>query len=292
MTWTATLTVSEPAARALADAIEDDPVLAGTAVDGVETGLNRWRVTLYFEHKPDAAERNALASLAAQAAGDGKPTIRISSLDDADWVAKSLEGLRPIRVGRFVVHGAHDRDAIRINDIGIEIEAGQAFGTGHHGTTAGCLAAIDQLAKRQRIGNALDVGTGSGVLAIAMAKTLRVPVLASDIDSTAVQVAAANARLNAVAPLVLTVQAAGADRAAFATPHGFDLIVANILAGPLITLAPSLRRRLAPGATLILSGILVRQANRVAAAYRAMGLRFVRADTIEGWTTLTFRRGP
>ncbi|MCB1489502.1 MAG: 50S ribosomal protein L11 methyltransferase, partial [Bauldia sp.] len=162
--------------------------------------------------------------------------------------------------------------------------------TGHHGTTAGCLAAIDRLAKTRRIRSALDVGTGSAVLAIAIARRLKVPVLASDIDPVAVRIAAGNVRLNGASPLVRTVCAAGVDRAAFAREGGFDLVVANILAGPLVALAPALCRRLAPAGTLVLSGLLEHQRNRVAAAYRAQGLRFVRSQVREGWVTLTFRR--
>jgi ribosomal protein L11 methyltransferase len=232
--------------------------------------------------------------------GAAARAFEIAPLPEADWVAKSLEGLRPVRAGRFLVHGAHDRDKRRPNDIGIEIEAGEAFGTGHHGTTAGCLIAIERTIRNRPIRNALDVGTGSGVLAIAIARLAHVPVLASDIDPVATRVAKANVRLNGVQPEVRVVTAAGLGTRVFRANAPFDLIVANILAGPLVGLAPSIRRVLAPGGTVILSGLLPPQTNRVAAAYRAAGLRFARAEQREEWMTLTFtlppagrpRRGP
>ena len=244
---------------------------------------------VYLDPPPDDRLSAGLADAARSALGAGAPDFAFAELPETDWVAKSLEGLTPVRVGRFLVHGSHDRARRRPNDLAIEIEAGQAFGTGHHGTTAGCLAAIDRLAKTRAMRNALDVGTGSGVLAIGIAKRCKVPVLASDVDPVAVRIADANARLNGVRPLVRTLCAAGIEGTAFARPGGFDLIVANILAGPLVALAPSIRRRLAPRGAVILSGLLAHQANRVAAAYRAQGLRLVRAETREGWVTLTLR---
>jgi ribosomal protein L11 methyltransferase len=179
---------------------------------------------------------------------------------------------------------------VRANDIGIEIEAGQAFGTGHHGTTAGCLMAIDRLANQRAVRNVLDLGTGSGVLAIGAAKRTKARVVASDIDPIAVQVAEENVRLNGEASRIRTVVAAGMDSTTISRFAPYDLIVANILAGPLVTLAPALRRHIAPGGTIILSGLLSSQQRRVAAAYRAQGLRFISADVLEDWVTLVVRR--
>ena len=159
MTVVATLALPEAAARALAAAIAEDAILGERSLDLSETAPGRWLVTVYFEGDPDAGDKAALARLAS-----GK-MFAFAALPETDWVAKSLEGLKPVRAGRFLVHGGHDRAARRPNDIAIEIEAGQAFGTGHHGTTAGCLMAIDRLAKSRPIRNALDLGTGSGVLA-------------------------------------------------------------------------------------------------------------------------------
>ncbi len=287
MNWTASVTLSEAGAKALAEVLGDDEDLAPHAVDAAETTPGRWRLMVYFPAEPNKAERAALKRHAVEALGKDGPAFAFEALPDADWVAMSLEGLTPVRVGRFVVHGSHDRAVARIGDIAIEIEAAQAFGTGHHGTTAGCLAAIDRLARTRRIHRALDVGTGSAVLAIAIARLAKAPVLASDIDPVAVRIAAGNIRLNGVATLVRAICAAGVDDRRFAVAGGFDLIVANILAGPLVGLTPSIRRRLAPGGTIVLSGLLVHQANRVVAAYRAQGLRLVRSEVREGWVTLT-----
>jgi len=286
---TASLVCSEPEALRLVDALDVSESLAGLAVDVTEEAPGRWRVLIYLEAPPDDRLRCGLAEAARSVLGASAPDFAFADLPETDWVAKSLEGLKPVRVGRFLVHGSHDRARRRPNDLAVEIEAGQAFGTGHHGTTAGCLAAIDRLAKIRVIRNALDVGTGSGVLAIAIAKRCKAPVLAGDIDPVAVRIANENAGLNGVRPLVRTLCAAGIEGRVFARPGGFDIIVANILAGPLVGLAPAIRRHLAPGGTVILSGLLAHQRNRVAAAYRAQGLRLVRDETREGWVTLTLR---
>jgi ribosomal protein L11 methyltransferase len=219
-----------------------------------------------------------------------QPEIRSEVLEDIDWVSKSLEGLKPVRAGRFLVHGAHDRDKLRIGDIGIEIEAGLAFGTGHHGTTAGCLDMLADVLKGERPRNALDLGTGSAVLAIALAKLARIPVLATDIDPVATKVAAENVRLNGVAHFVHAATAPGFHHPAFALNAPFDLIIANILARPLMRLAPEMGHHLAPGGSLILSGILDRQRDAVVSAYVAQRFRHVRTTHREGWVTIHLKR--
>lgn len=211
-------------------------------------------------------------------------------LPDIDWVAKSLEGLKPVRVGRFLVHGAHDRDKRRPGDLAVEIEAGLAFGTGHHGTTAGCLELIDRVVRRERPRKALDLGAGSAVLAIGLAKRARIPVLATDIDPVATRVAAANARLNGVAGLVDCRTAAGFHHPAFAARGPFDLIVANILARPLMRLAPQMARQVAPRGSIILSGILERQRDAVLSAYVAQRFRHMATLRREGWVTMHMKR--
>ena len=281
MTTTATLSLPENEAVAMMAALSADPLLGERTVDASEVAPGRWEVIVYFDEAPDAAERAALSRLGSFA---------ISELPDTDWVAKSLAGLRPVRAGRFLVHGRHDRGQVLPNDIGIEIEAGQAFGTGHHGTTAGCLLAIAALAGKRPIRNALDLGTGSGVLAIALAKRAKARVLASDIDPVATSVAGENVRLNGVAAYVRTLTAAGLNGRAFTDAAPFDLVVANILAGPLAALAPAIRRVTAPGGTVILSGLLPAQRARILATYRITGLTLVGAMSIEGWLTLTLRR--
>lgn len=269
---------------ALEAAFEEDGLpLAAHEVD--EDG-DVHEISVYVEDDPENAE----ARIRAVLAGLGLPRdIGREALPDIDWVAKSLEGLKPVRAGRFFVHGAHDRDKRRPGDIAIEIEAGLAFGTGHHGTTAGCLEMLEEVVEAERPGNALDLGTGSAVLAIAMAKLGGIPVLATDIDPVATEVAAANARLNGVGDLVECVTATCFDHPAFARGP-FDLVVANILAGPLIELAPEMARHVGDGGSLVLSGILDRQEDAVLAAYVTSGFAHVHTLHREGWVTLHLRR--
>ena len=197
----------------------------------------------------------ALIELAAD--GEAARAAEFSQIAQRDWVASALTGLKPVRAGRVLVHGAHDRNRLRGNDVGIEIEAALAFGTGHHGTTLGCLLALDRVLKRRRPAHVLDVGTGTGVLAIASAKLLHRPVACGDIDPIAVETAGANARANGVGALVRPVVATGLRHDALRKGRA-DLIFANILAKPLRLLAPSLARAAAPGAELVLSGLLAR----------------------------------
>jgi ribosomal protein L11 methyltransferase len=232
---------------------------------------------------------DGLAAEALRAAAGGIAIDR-ESLDDVDWVARSLEGLKPVRAGRFLVHGGHDRASLRIGDVAIEIEAGLAFGTGHHGTTAGCLELIMDVTRRERPRAALDLGTGSAVLAIALAKLCHIPVLATDIDPVAVDVARQNVRLNHAHAYVDTVTAAGFHHHIFAKWRPFGLIVANILARPLMSLAPEMARNVAPNGSLILSGILERQREAVIAAYVGQSFRHVRTIHREGWVALHLKR--
>lgn len=241
-------------------------------------------ISVYAEEEDaDAVE----ARIRATAGADG-PALAIAreTLPDIDWVAKSLEGLKPVRAGGFVVHGAHDREELQAGEIAIEIEAGLAFGTGHHGTTAGCLEALARLVPEKRPASALDLGAGSAVLAIAIARLAPIPVLATDIDPVAVEVAAGNVALNGVADRVTAVTAEGFDDPVFAERGPFDLIVANILAGPLMALAPEMRRHLAPSGALVLSGILERQRDAVIAAYAAQGFRHVETLHRGDWVTI------
>lgn len=216
--------------------------------------------------------------------------IRAEEVPDIDWVAHSLEGLSAVRAGRFFVHGGHEQGSQHPGEIPIEIEAGLAFGTGHHGTTAGCLEAIEQVVRREHPRNALDLGTGSAVLAIAVVKLARIPVLATDIDPIATRVAKSNARLNRVGAWVSAVTAPGFHHPAFAARRPFDLIVANILARPLMCLAPSMAHNLAPHGSLILSGILDRQRRAVIAAYVNQGFRHVRTLHRDGWSTIHMKQ--
>jgi ribosomal protein L11 methyltransferase len=209
-----------------------------------------------------------------------------------DWVQASLQGLTPVAAGRFLVHGAHDRARVPQNRIGIEIEAALAFGTGHHGTTRGCLIALDRLAKR-RPGRAnarvLDIGAGSGVLAIAAARALRRPVLASDNDARAVAAARANARLNRAGAAVEVIRADGLKARRFRARGPFDLIFANILLAPLARMATPMARLTAPHGHVVLSGLLAAQGRTALAIYRARGLVLTHRIPLEGWVTLVLR---
>ena len=228
--------------------------------------------------------------IAAAAGPDAARDLSFEILATRDWVRASLEGLRPVRAGRFFVHGAHDRDRVPLNRIGVEIEAGLAFGTGHHGTTRGCLLALDRIAKARRPSRVLDVGTGSGVLAIAAAQAFRVPVIATDIDPAAVSTAHDNVVRNRAGAMVRT-YLAERGRKAVAENGPYALVLANILASPLMRLSAVLSRRLAPGGRIVLSGLLPTHAMGVIAAYRAQGLALDRVLRLEGWVTLVMRRG-
>ncbi len=248
----------------------------------------RWDITMHFAEVPD---QGSIRELVALAAGDEiARNITFDTVEAKDWVKATLDELVPVRAGRFVVHGRHDRAKIPPNKLGIEIEAALAFGTGHHGTTRGCLVLLDQVLKAHRPRRVLDLGTGTGVLAIAAAKALHDAVLASDIDPSSVLVAAENARLNGAGNLVEAIRATGFSAPQFAKRRPFDLVLANILANPLRQMATPMARHLAPSALVILSGLLPHQAQGVIAAYRARGLVLLRELRIEGWSSLLLRR--
>ena len=265
-------------------AFEDDGYPLGMLE--IDEAADLYEITLYVDRDAASAAEERMSALL-----DGIATgIEAEVLPDIDWVAHSLEGLKPVRAARFFVHGRHDRDKRHAADIGIEIEAGQAFGTGHHGTTAGCLEMIARIVGRERPQNALDLGTGSAVLAIGLAKLARIPVLATDIDPVATRVAAGNVRLNGIQALVETGTATGFQHPVFTRKGPFDLIIANILARPLMRLAPDMARHLAPGGSLILSGILDRQRRAVLAAYGNQRFRHLSTLRREGWATLHLKR--
>nr|WP_281048258.1 50S ribosomal protein L11 methyltransferase [Tepidamorphus gemmatus] len=265
---------------ALGLALEPETTAAGL----VETERGWFAEGYYTDEPTEAALRAVLAR--ALASDAGRLAIEIEALADRNWVKESLEALPPVRAGRFVVHGRHDRDRIPANAIGIEIEAGLAFGTGHHGTTLGCLMAIGRLLKQRRIRRPLDIGTGTGVLAIAVARALRVPVVATDIDPIAVETTRENLVKNGAAGLVRVVRANGADCALVRAGQPYDLVIANILARPLVALAPRLRPLMAPGAAVVLSGLLVGQRREVEAAYRAQDCVVLFRIVRDGWMTL------
>ena len=278
----------EHTAKGVVDVLTEIFFEGQAAVAAFERPDGRWDVTVHFAEPPDQA---LIRELVANAAGpEVAEGIAFDTVEAKDWVKASLEDLVPVPAGRFVVHGQHDRERIAPNKLGIEIEAALAFGTGHHGTTRGCLLLLDHVLKAWRPRRVLDLGTGTGVLAIAAAKALHERVLASDIDPPSVQVARENARLNVSGHLVQAIRATGFAAPQFAPAAPFDLVLANILANPLRQMAGPMARHLAPSALVILSGLLTHQAPAVIAAYRARGLVPVRHLRIEGWSSLLLRK--
>jgi len=280
------LVTNEAAAKRIANLFAEsfDPEeVAAAAFESAEG----WKAELHFARKPD---RGRVCELLRTAGADASSAV-FETVAKKDWVAASLEGLKPVRVGRFVVHGAHDREKVGVNQIGIEIEAALAFGTGHHGTTQGCLAAIEQFARKRKPKRTLDLGTGTGVLAIAAARRTRHPVIASDLDPVSVTTARENARVNQAGNFIRFARAAGVNAPLLRANARYDLVLANILLPVLKQLARPVRSLLAPGATVVLSGLLASQANAAASIWRVQGLRLVSRQTLDGWTTLTLRRG-
>jgi ribosomal protein L11 methyltransferase len=283
------LVTDERRAKALTELLGEifDPAETAVAAFEAEDGRT-WLLEAYFAHPPD---EDGIRDLARPIVGDAIETARFDTLGRTDWVKASLDGLKPVRAWRFLVHGAHDRLAVRSNDLSIEIEAALAFGTGHHGTTRGCLLALAAELKRRRPRTVLDVGTGTGILAFAAAKALHGRVVAGDIDPEAIRTARENARLNGIAPYLSFYTGPGVRHDLASRPGHFDLVTANILAGPLRRLAPSVARVLAADGTLVLSGLLVRDVPGVLSAYAAQGLHLRSRSVLDGWATLVLRRG-
>ncbi len=283
-TWTALTTLPDKAsAEALGEALEDlTPEPVGVGVFELEDGSGLWEVGGYFTDSPDDIALSLLA------AAHGAQPFAVSELPETDWVAHVRRELHPVEAGRFYLYGAHDADDVPADRVPLLIEAAMAFGTGHHGTTKGCLEAFDRLLSDGVMpGRVADIGAGTAVLAIAAAKTTPYPVIASDIDPVAVEVAAANANANGVADRVQCIEATGFDHPLIAEAAPYDLVFANILKGPLIALAPDMRSHMSSGGHAILSGILNEQADDVIAAYAAQGFRLVHRDVLGEWTTIT-----
>lgn len=270
-----------------------EAAVAGFA-DGVASFENGatgiWRITGYASAEPDAAALAAKVQAAADEAGRPPPAVRTGLMADTDWVAEVEKGLRPIRVGPYYVYGSHVREPPPADAIPLRVDAGLAFGTGSHETTRGCLIALERLFPERGPARPFDVGTGSGILAIALARRYGVAVLGSDIDPIAVRVAAENAHINGVAELTEFVACPGLDHARIADGRPYDLIVANIVENPLIALAPSIAPALTEDGVGVLSGILAGQVRAVADAYAAVGLAVVDEVPLNDWRTLILRR--
>ncbi len=271
-----TLTAAEETANLFENDFRIEPL--AVTINETDEAKNLWETVAYFADVTEACE--------AQQLGQFSSGI-VSILPDKDWVKHSLEGLAPVVAGRFFLHGSHDRERRRYGGVPLEIDAGTAFGTGHHGTTAGCLLALDTILKQRKPKRILDLGCGTGVLAIAAAQATKQKTFATDIDQEAVRVTLLNAALNGVGPLINGVAAPGLKHSRIACAAPYDLIFANILARPLISLAQGLKSILAPGGNLILSGLTHDQVRWVSAAYRNRGL--IRGQTLlmGNWATLT-----
>lgn len=298
--WRVTLPCTKAEAEALKDDIaafatlDSPPVLMTSEPDPARP--DEWRLDAYFEAKPSKADLALLSSLVPSAKGL-KPAV--AQLGDADWVTLSQAGLEPIRAGRFFVHTPTHRDEVPSDTVAFEIDAGRAFGTGHHETTTGCLIALDRLkASGAVFANIADIGTGTGLLAFAALRLWPAArAIASDIDPISIEVTGENAAINHI-PLgqgpgqVALAIAAGLDHRRLAARAPYDLVIANILAGPLIELAPDIAAALAPGGRLILAGLLDHQAARVGAAYRRRGLALLGQVNRGEWPALVLRKRP
>jgi ribosomal protein L11 methyltransferase len=277
----------EDAAVALANAVERmQPEPTGVGVFEIEDDSGLWEVGAYFLEKPD------MVMLEVIALAFGAKPFALSELPEIDWVAKVRRELSPVEAGRFFVFGSHDADKVPAGRVALQIEATVAFGTGHHGTTLGCLRAFDRLFEGGfRPAKVADIGCGTAVLAMAAAAVLPdALVIASDIDAVAVEVAVANVGINALAGRVDCLEAAGFGHPRLAAAAPFDLVFANILKGPLIELAPDMAAHLGKGGLAILSGLLVVQAESVTAAYLAAGFALDAREDIGEWSTLVLRR--
>ena len=269
-------------AEALGEAMEDlDPAPHGVGVFEIEDGSGTWEVGGYFTEAPNDIE------LALLAAGFGAQPFVVSEVPDTDWVDKVRRELTPVEAGRFFVYGSHDEDKIPDGAEPLLIEAAMAFGTGHHGTTLGCLQALDHLAEQGFVGKSVaDIGCGTAVLAMGAARIWPDTVIASDIDEVAVEVAEANVRANDLQDKVICVEAAGFGHPDLAARVPFDLVFANILKQPLIDLAPDMAKSIAPKGYAILSGILTRQADDVVDVYLGQDFDLYKKDVNGDWVTL------
>ena len=271
-------------AEAAAAAIDADPELEAAAYSILEEDEDAgiWRIDAF----PTSDEQ--ARAFEAKLAGHPSLTVKTEPLADADWLAMALSGLPPVRAGRFFIYGMHDRGRTPPNAVNLRIEAGAAFGTGHHGTTVGCLIVYDRLLKARRFSRVLDVGCGTGVLAIAAAKCGARTVVGTDIDPVSVRISRENARVNRVKARFVT--ASGLSDPAVRDAGPYDLVFANILARPLVSLAQSIHDALEPGGTAILSGLLRVQERQVRAAYLARGFRLTARLHRDAWATLVLQR--
>lgn len=274
-------------AGALQDLVEPLPDALTLFEEKSETAPDGWRIEAYYENPPEPAD---LARALADILAIEPPAIAIEDVPPLNWVALSQAALPPVKAGRFTIHGSHDSDRVPQGPGAILVDAGEAFGTAHHATTFGCLLAIDRLTRRRSYRSVMDLGCGSGVLAIAARRALpSARIIAADIDPPSVDVARTNARLNRCAGSIPVLAAAGLDHPRLRSRR-YDLLIANILADPLISLARPIARSVVPGGNVVLSGLLIHQAPQVIAAYRAAGFALVGHMRVHEWSTLVLVR--
>jgi ribosomal protein L11 methyltransferase len=274
-----------PEAERLSDLLSELDPSPASAVSVEEVSRVSWSLDAFCADETLAGEAASLISREASGA-----RASVQKLDDKDWVAESLSGLPAVHAGPFVVAGAHELARIGAGKIPVWIEAGPAFGTGHHGTTRGCLEALAQVMRRRRPARVLDIGTGSGVLAIAAIKSGAAFALGTDLDADSIRIARENAVNNSCGRRLKLLHAAGANHPVIRTNAPYDLILANILARPLVSLAPEIARLVAPGGRVVLSGLLTHQEPQVRAAYAGKGLALKHRRRLNGWSTLTYGR--
>ncbi|MBT4044619.1 MAG: 50S ribosomal protein L11 methyltransferase [Rhodospirillaceae bacterium] len=290
--WQACVVVPPQAIAAFDEALNEAPGMEALASSSFEIqggeveGGALWKIEVLFAPPVDQLVLEARVALAASSMDMAVPGLSLVALPDRDWVTHALHALPPVHAGRFFVHGAHDRGKSPAGAMALEVEAGRAFGNGKHETTYGCLLALDRLGKVRKFQRPLDLGCGAGVLALAMARLWRVPVVASDIDPWAVAVTRENSRGNHLHPWIKGVLADGFAHPALSSRAPYDLIVANILARPLQRLAPAIAAHLAPGGRVVLSGLLAKQDAQVRSIYRDQGLFLRRRRQIGEWITL------
>ncbi|AWJ84580.1 50S ribosomal protein L11 methyltransferase [Azospirillum sp. TSH58] len=290
--WRIALVIPEAHAPAFAEAIGDHADAVST-FELEEHG--DWLVEATVYGQPDEPRLNARVAVLAEAVGIPEPKLIIEELPLIDWVSHSYQGFPPIQAGRFFVHGSHHEGIVPAGSIPLLVDAATAFGTGEHGSTKGCLMALDRLARRMSLprvgrGGALDMGCGSGILALAVTKRWRVPVTAVDIDPEAVRVTRVNAALNGVKARIRSQGGDGYHTAIVGRHKPYRLITANILARPLARMAPQLKRHLQRGGVAVLAGLLNRQERHVIQAHRTQGLHLVARIPVGEWTTLVVKR--
>ncbi len=289
--WRIEVRVPERARDVVGEVLERRSMAVSAFANG---GLGEWRIEGLAGAEPDAEALAADLARAARELGIDRPTPRIELVPPKDWVAENLAEFPPLEIGRYFIHGSHHGGPVPAGAVAMKLDAGTAFGSGEHASTAGCLIAFDRLARSRRFGRVLDMGCGSGILGLAAAKTWKADVTACDVDAEAVRVARLNARRNGVGPRFRAIAANGYANPAIAANRPYDLIVSNILARPLIAMAGDLVRHLAPegrnSGVAVLSGLLERDGNRVIAAHRAHRLKPLDRIVVDGWLTVVLER--